>query len=119
MAASRSDGDYNATGYANPRVDDLIDAIQTALVTYARDALIEEVWKAVREDIVYVPLHHQVIVWAMRDELELPVDPSNQPRFGLARLNPVQPATAHKGKLPPLAVGSGETPWTLRFGCGT
>ena len=83
----RSDAPYNATGYTNPRVDDLIDAIETALATYARDAMIEEVWKQVRDDIVYVPLHHQVIVWAMRDELELPVDPSNQPRFRLARLN--------------------------------
>ena len=36
--------------------------------------MIEEVWKMVRDDIVYVPLHRQVIVWAMRDGLELPVD---------------------------------------------
>jgi peptide/nickel transport system substrate-binding protein len=90
----RSDGDYNATGYAKPRVDDLIHAIETALVTYARDAMIEEVWKTVREDIVYIPLHHQVIVWAMRDQLELPIDSGNQPRFRLARLNPAQPGTA-------------------------
>jgi hypothetical protein len=48
----------------------------------------------VREEIVYVPLHHQVIVWAMRDQLELPVDPWNWPRFRLARLNPMQPATS-------------------------
>jgi peptide/nickel transport system substrate-binding protein len=82
----RSDGEYNATSYANPRVDDLIHAIETALVSYARDAMIEEVWKTVRQDIVYVPFHHQVIVWAMRHQLELPVDPSNQPRFRLARL---------------------------------
>jgi len=83
----RGDGGYNATGYANPHADALIDAIGTALVTYARDARIEEVWKTVREDIVYVPLHHQVIVWAMRDQLELPVDAWDQPRFRLARLN--------------------------------
>ena len=49
--------------------------------------MIEEVWKTVRDDIVYVPLHHQVIVWAMRDRLDLPVDPWNLPRFRLARLN--------------------------------
>jgi peptide/nickel transport system substrate-binding protein len=52
--------------------------------------MIEKVWKTVREDIVYVPLHHQVIVWAMRDQLELPVDPANWPRLRLARLNPPQ-----------------------------
>jgi peptide/nickel transport system substrate-binding protein len=56
-------------------------------VTYGRDAMIEEVWKTVRADIVYIPLHHQVIVWAMRKELDLPVDAWNQPRFRLARLN--------------------------------
>ena len=66
------------------------------MVTYARDALIEEVWKTVRDDIVYVPLHQQVIVWAMRDQLELPVDPWNLPRFRLARLNPMQPGTAQR-----------------------
>jgi peptide/nickel transport system substrate-binding protein len=82
----RSDGPYSATGYANPRVDGLIDAIGTELVTYARDAMIEEVWKAVRDDIVFVPLHQQI--WAMRDQLELPVDPGNWPR--LARLNSQQ-----------------------------
>jgi peptide/nickel transport system substrate-binding protein len=57
-------------------------------VTYTRDALIEKVWKTVRHDIVYVPLHNQVIVWAMRDGLVLPIDAQNLPRFRLARLNP-------------------------------
>jgi hypothetical protein len=56
----------------------------------------------VREDIVYIPLHQQVIVWAMRDELELPVDPRNGPRFRLARLNPTQPgATGAPGAAAP------------------
>ena len=82
----RSDAPYSATNYANPRVDDLIDAIRTETITYGRDAMIEEVWQTVLDDIVYIPLHHQVIVWAMRDELELPVDPWEQPRFRLARL---------------------------------
>jgi peptide/nickel transport system substrate-binding protein len=83
----RSDAPYNGANYINPKVDGLIDAISTAMVTYARDAMIEEVWSTVRDDIVLVPLHQQVIVWAMRDELELPVDPWNLPRFRLARLN--------------------------------
>ena len=51
-----------------------------------RDALIEQVLRAVRDDIVYVPLHQQVVMWAMRDRLQLPVDPGDLPRFQLARL---------------------------------
>jgi peptide/nickel transport system substrate-binding protein len=88
----RSDGAYNATGYANPRVDELIDTIDSASVTYARDALIEEVWRTVLADVVVVPLHHQILVWALRDRLELPVDALDLPRFRLARFK--SPAAA-------------------------
>jgi peptide/nickel transport system substrate-binding protein len=87
----RSDGQYNATGYANPRVDEQIDAIATTLVTYARDAMIEEVWRTVLADVVVVPLHHQVMVWALRDRLELPIDALDFPRFRLARLTDPPP----------------------------
>jgi peptide/nickel transport system substrate-binding protein len=81
----RSDGAYNATGYANLRVGELIDTIGSASVTYARDPLIEEVWRTVLADVVVVPLHHQVLVWALSDRLELPVDALDYPRFRLAR----------------------------------
>ena len=70
----------------HPRVDELIDAIGTELVTYARDAMIEEVWRTVLADVVVVPLHHQIMVWGLRDRLELPIDALDLPRFRLARL---------------------------------
>ena len=82
----RSGAQYGGTGYADPRVDGLIDAIGTELSSPVRDALIEQVLRAVRDDIVYVPLHQQVLVWALRDRLELPIDPGDMPRFRLARL---------------------------------
>jgi peptide/nickel transport system substrate-binding protein len=46
----------------------------------------EEVWKIVLDDIVYIPLHQQMIVWAMRDNLDLPVYPFNYPLLREARL---------------------------------
>jgi peptide/nickel transport system substrate-binding protein len=81
----RSDGLHNVTGYADPEVDRLIDAIGTELATYVRDALIEQVWRRVLAEVVYVPLHHQVLVWALRENLELPIDAFDAPRFHLAR----------------------------------
>ena len=69
-------GTQGAPGYSNPGVDDFIAKIDREMITYARDAMIEEVWKIVLNDIVYIPLHHQLIVWAMRDSLEMPVFPS-------------------------------------------
>jgi hypothetical protein len=56
------------------------------LVTHARDAMIEEVWRTVLADVVLVPLHQQVMVWALRDRQELPIDSIDFPRFRLARL---------------------------------
>jgi peptide/nickel transport system substrate-binding protein len=87
----RGDASFNATGYADPRVDGLIDAIGTELASPIRDALIEQVWRKVREDVVYVPLHQPVLVWAMREGLELPVDPADTPKFRLARLTAPAP----------------------------
>lgn len=81
-----SRGPWNSTGYANAAVDELIGEAQAALITYARDALIEEIWRLVLDDIVYLPLHHQMVTWAMRDQLDLPVDPWNFPRFHMAQI---------------------------------
>jgi peptide/nickel transport system substrate-binding protein len=78
----------NVSGYSNPRVDELIEKIDREMITYGRDALIEEVWKIVLDDIVYVPLHHQMNVWAMRDNLDLPVFPVGFPLFREARFKP-------------------------------
>jgi peptide/nickel transport system substrate-binding protein len=81
----RTGDNANASGYSNPRVDELIAKIDREMVTYGRDAMIEEVWKVVLDDIVYIPLHHQMIVWAMSDKLDLPVYPFNIPLFREAR----------------------------------
>jgi peptide/nickel transport system substrate-binding protein len=81
----RTKAGLNASGYSNSHVDELIATIGTTMVTYARDALIEEVWKIVLADVVYIPLHYQVMVWAMRDNPDLPVNPFNRPQFREAR----------------------------------
>jgi peptide/nickel transport system substrate-binding protein len=77
---------WNVSGYVNPRVDELIEKIQTEMVTYARDAYLEEAWRIVTEDLVYLPIRRGVAVLALRKTLEIPPDPWNVPRFRLARL---------------------------------
>ena len=59
-------GKWNLIGYANPRVDELLDKIDGEMVTYARDAYLEEAWKIVTDDFVYLPIRHGVSVFAMR-----------------------------------------------------
>ena len=76
--------EWNVTGYANPQVDALLEKIKTEMVTYGRDAYLEEAWRIVTEDVVYLPIRHGVSVFAMRDNLEIPRS-LDMPRFRLAR----------------------------------
>jgi len=80
-----SQSEWNVVGYGNPQVDELIDKIKTEMVTYGRDAYLEEAWRIVTEDVVYLPIRHGVSVFAMRENLEIPPDPWDVPRFRLAR----------------------------------
>jgi peptide/nickel transport system substrate-binding protein len=80
-----SQSEWNVGGYANPRVDELIEKIETEIVTYGRDAYLEEAWRIVTDDLVYLPIRHGVSVFALREHLEIPPDPWDVPRFRLAR----------------------------------
>jgi peptide/nickel transport system substrate-binding protein len=82
----QKDGQWNATGYDNPQVNDLAKAINVETNLPKRDEMIAEVWKIVNDDAVYIPLHHQVIVWAMKKNLELPIDAQDSPQFRFGRI---------------------------------
>jgi peptide/nickel transport system substrate-binding protein len=81
----QTDSKFNMVGYANPRVDELIEKIKVDMVTYARDAYLAEAWQIVTEDVAYLPIRHGVSVFAMRKNLDVPPDPWDVPRFRLAR----------------------------------
>jgi peptide/nickel transport system substrate-binding protein len=81
----RTGGPLNGAGFSDPAVDAAIADIEKVPVTYARDALIQELWRRLVDEIVYVPLYTQVAVWAMRDDLDFPVDPRRFYDFRYAR----------------------------------
>ena len=81
----RTGGPVNGAGFSDPAVDGAIAEIEKVPVTYARDALIEDLWRRLVDEIVYVPLYTQVAVWAMRDDLDFPVDPRRFYDFRYAR----------------------------------
>ena len=57
-----------------------------------RNALIAAAWKQVKDDVVYVPLHHQVIAWAMAKKVDLPIAMNDQPQFRYAKITAAAPA---------------------------
>jgi len=82
----RTDANWNAGGYSNPKVDTLIERMTSETDPVKRDALIAETWKIVRNDVVYLPLHHQIVTWAMAKNFEIPIMPDAMPRFFWGRL---------------------------------
>ena len=79
-------GSWNGTGYVNAKVDKLTEAVQVETDLAKRDAMIAEAWAQVKDDIVYLPIHHQVIAWGMSDKLTMPIVPNDSPQFRWARM---------------------------------
>ncbi|WP_135466885.1 ABC transporter substrate-binding protein [Crenalkalicoccus roseus] len=74
------DGIWNFGGYSNPRMDALIGRMKTESGE-ARQAAIREALRLYREDVPHIPLHHQMIPWAMRANISMPHMANNQPFF--------------------------------------
>ncbi len=75
----------NGTGYSNARLDELTDLMAQELDEARRNEMIAEAWAIATEDIVFLPLHHQVIVWAVSDEFDQPIVANNTPQFYMGR----------------------------------
>ena len=61
-----ADGDFNLGKYSNPKVDAAIDKLKTETDPAKRRALTREALAQHQADVGHIPLHHQVIPWAMR-----------------------------------------------------
>jgi ABC-type transport system substrate-binding protein len=59
-------GIFNNGGYSNPRLDELISRIAVETNQATRQGLITEAGKVIQNDVGYIPLHQQQIVWAVR-----------------------------------------------------
>jgi len=66
-----ADGDYNLGRYSNAKVDALIDRLKTEVDTKQRAAIAREVTALHMADVGHIPLHHQVIPWAMRSNVNV------------------------------------------------
>jgi peptide/nickel transport system substrate-binding protein len=66
LVPKTADGDYNLGKYSNPKVDALVDQLKTEVDGKKRAALAHEITVIHMADVGHIPLHHQVIPWAMR-----------------------------------------------------
>ena len=67
--AKTADGNFNLGKYSNPRVDAAVDALKTETDAAKRKALAREAIAVHKADVGHIPLHHQIIPWAMRSNV--------------------------------------------------
>ena len=68
---AQGDGNYNVGRYSNPQMDALVERIKQEVDQKNRNALIEQALLLSNQDVSHIPLHNQVIPWAMKKNVEL------------------------------------------------
>ncbi|HCT9233247.1 ABC transporter substrate-binding protein [Alcaligenes sp. WGS1538] len=66
-----ADGSFNFGNYENAEVDKLIDQIKTETDTAKRDAAIHKVLEIHAKEFGHIPLHDQIIPWAMAKNVDV------------------------------------------------
>ncbi|EHR71798.1 ABC-type dipeptide transport system, periplasmic component [Burkholderiales bacterium JOSHI_001] len=64
--ASGPDGNFNFVKLSDAKVDQLVDAMKTETDVPKRNGLIREALLRVRDEYLYIPIHHQMRPWAMK-----------------------------------------------------
>ena len=79
-----SGASWNKVNFSNSDVDAAIRVMEGEVDLDKRNAAIANAWKIVKDDISYLPLHHQVISWATKNNVDVPIRPNNEPLFRFA-----------------------------------
>ena len=82
-----SGASWNKVNFSNADVDAAIRVMEGEVDLDKRNAAIAKAWEIVRDDISYLPLHHQVISWASKSNVDVPIRPNNEPLFRFSRVN--------------------------------
>jgi peptide/nickel transport system substrate-binding protein len=83
---AQGDGIWNYGRYSNPEMDGFIQRMKVETGAQRQDAITQAL-RLYREDVPHIPLHHQMIPWAMRSTLTMPHMANNQPFFRWAVMN--------------------------------
>jgi peptide/nickel transport system substrate-binding protein len=88
LAGSRNGtrGVFNNGGYSNAQFDTLVDQIAVETDPAKRQAMISQASKILQDDVAYIPLHQQQIVWAARQGVEVPQTADNYIQLRFVRM---------------------------------
>ena len=81
------DGNYNVGRYSSAAMDALVDKIKTENDPEARRGLIEKALMLSHEDVSHLPLHNQIIPWAMKKNIDVVHRADNRIDWRLIKVN--------------------------------
>ena len=79
-------GSWNGAQFSNADIDAKIQSLGSEVDLEKRNATIAEIWSAVQEEQVYLPIHNQVLNWGMQSKIDFPVQPEDQPHFKFLKM---------------------------------
>ena len=80
-------GSWNNTGYSNPELDEKIVGLASQTDEAARNETIADIWQTAQDELIYLPIHNQVLNWGMKDNIDFEVQPEDQPHFKFLKYN--------------------------------
>ncbi len=74
-------GSWNGTRYSNAEMDGMIQSLTSNTDLAARNQTIADLWAIAEEDLIYIPIHNQVLNWAVSDAWTTVVDADDTVMF--------------------------------------
>ena len=81
------DGNYNVGRYSNQRMDYLVDRIKAETDAPVRKRMLTEALQLSNDTVSHIPLHDQVIPWAMKKNVELVHRADNRVDMRVVKVN--------------------------------
>ena len=84
---SDGDGNYNVGRYSNARMDTVIDRTKVETFLPQRNRFLTEGLQLANDDVAYIPLHNQIIPWAMKRGVDVVHRADNRVDMRLVKIN--------------------------------
>ena len=81
------DGNYNVGRYSNPQMDALVERIKKETDAKNRNDLIEKALELSHMDVSHIPLHNQIIPWALKKNVDVVHRADNRIDWRLVKVN--------------------------------
>jgi peptide/nickel transport system substrate-binding protein len=81
------DGNYNVGRYSNPRMDVIVDRVKVETDLPVRNRLLTEGLQLSNDTVSHIPLHNQIIPWAMKKGVDVVHRADNRLDWRLIKVN--------------------------------